>query len=167
MTPADPSLCEGGQCRLRPCGRDTLSPSWASDCFLCPPWEHSGRRIWGRHTLGTQTFGGWWGRQEAGGTARASAHTQDDVKVPLLQPGDGTTAAPGAVALGAGAAMGGGRTVPSALDPHTRLLDLWDEGSSSPQPRPGALMGGMGSERPDGPAGMQLVREAGCRCWVR
>lgn len=122
----------------QPRGRDTLSPSWASDCFLRPPREHCGRRIWGRHTLGTQTFGGWWGRQEAGGTARTSAHTyRTTCGSHCCSRGNRTTAAPGAVAHRAGAAVGGRRAVPSALDPHTRLLDLWDEGSSGPQPRPG------------------------------
>lgn len=59
----------------------------------------------------------------------------------------------------AGTAVGGGRVVPSALDPHTPLLDLWDEGSSGPQPRQGAPKGGMGSKRPDSPAGTRLVYE--------
>ena len=97
---------------------------------------------------------------EAGGGGHSlglCSHAQD-VRVPLLQPGDAT--------LGAGTAVGGGRAVPSALDPHTWLLDLWGDGSSSPERRPGAPMGGVGSERPDGPIGMRLVWEAGCRCWV-
>lgn len=59
----------------------------------------------------------------------------------------------------AGTAVGGGCAVPSAQDPHTPLLDLWDEGSSGSQPRQGAPKGGVGSERPDGPAGTRLVCE--------